>query len=631
MRHITSGRPKSAPRIPSQPRPAVIRRRGTQSPALARVLHLGYLPAMPRLDPHSYADSDQPSIKTIALALTVDFERQVLHGSARFELDGDGQGPLDLDTRDLEISAVTHANGTPLEYVVHPAEGFMGSRLTISGPGPAFSIHYETGPEASALQWLEPAQTDGGALPYMFTQCQAIHARSVMPCQDTPRVRQQLKVELQIPNNLNAVMAAADEGRTEAGDHAVHEFFMPQAIPSYLLAFAVGDLSSRDVGPRTKVWAEPGVLDAAAWEFDGVDAMLSAAEDLFGEYPWQRFDLLVMPPSFPYGGMENPRLTFLTPTLLAKDRSLVNVVAHELAHSWTGNLVTNASMNDFWLNEGFTVYAERRILEVLEGKKTCALHTALGKKALDADIARLAAQDPQLTRLENDLSGLDPDDVYSSVPYEKGFLFVTRLEAAVGRTGFDAFLAKYIKHFAFTSITTDDFVGFLKSNLPEAVEKVDIENWLHGTGIPDDAPTVQSDQLVAINRLAEQLGSATAPTEAELKALSVEEWQVLLSVVPEQLPVETCRWLDKTFALSTKTNYEILVSWLTVAIRSGLTEAWPVAKQTLLTVGRGKYLRPLYTALISQGDEGRAYAKAVFGEAKAGYHPVAQQLVTSLL
>ncbi len=586
---------------------------------------------MPRLDPHSYADSDQPSITTICLELTVDFDRRILHGSARFKLDRDTEGPLDLDTRDLNITSVTRTSREPLEHVVHPAEGFMGSRLTVWGPGTEFTIYYETSSQASALQWLEPAQTDGGALPYMFTQCQAIHARSVMPCQDTPRVRQQLKVKLRIPKTLNAVMAAADKGRTEFDAHAVHEFFMPQAIPSYLLAFAVGDLTSQDVGPRTKVWAEPGVLEAAAWEFDGVDAMLSAAEDLFGEYPWQRFDLLVMPPSFPYGGMENPRLTFLTPTLLAKDRSLVNVVAHELAHSWTGNLVTNASMNDFWLNEGFTVYAERRILEVLDGKPTCALHAALGKKALDADIERLAAQDPQLTRLENDLSGLDPDDVYSSVPYEKGFLFVTRLETAVGRPAFDAFLAKYIKHFAFTSITTDDFVGFLKANLPEAVKSVDIDNWLHGTGIPEDAPAVQSEQLGVIDGLAEQLGGPTPPSEADLKALSVEEWQVLLSVVPEQLPLQTCEWLDSTFGLSKKTNYEILVSWLTVAIRSGVTDSWPVAKQTLLTVGRGKYLRPLYTALVSQGDEGRAYAKAIFAEAKAGYHPVAQQLVASVL
>ena len=586
---------------------------------------------MARLDPHSYADAEQPSVQLLTLDLQVDFENKALEGSAELQLDRAADGPVDLDTRDLSIQAVEDAEGQPLQYTLHPSEGFMGARLTVQASGDAIVIRYRTSPTASALQWLLPAQTDGGALPYMFTQCQAIHARSVTPCQDSPRVRQQMKVKLRVPKALTAVMAAADRGRREDGEWAEHNFFMPQRIPSYLLAFAVGDLASQDVGPRTRIWAEPGVLQAAAWEFGEVDAILGAAEALFGTYPWERFDMLVMPPSFPYGGMENPRLTFLTPTLLAKDRSLVNVVAHELAHSWTGNLVTNASMNDFWLNEGFTVYAERRILEALEGAESCALHRALGLQALQRDMARLEVQDPKLTRLENKLDGVDPDDVYSVVPYEKGYLFLMRIEQVVGRPAFDAFIQEYIQRFAFTSITTADFVQFLKQALPKAVAEVDIEAWLHGAGLPADAPMATSDQLDRLRDLAQRLGEEPHPPEAELSTLSGDEWQVLLSLAPHDVPTATCAWLDETFGLSKKGNYEILVSWLSIAIHSGYDAVWPVAKATLQTVGRGKYLRPLYTALAGQGDAGLSFAKEVFESARAGYHPVAQQMVSGIV
>ncbi|MCA9556246.1 MAG: M1 family metallopeptidase [Myxococcales bacterium] len=426
-------------------------------------------------------------------------------------------------------------------------------------------------------------------------------------------------------------MAAADAGREDLGDVAVHRFHMPQRIPSYLLAFAVGNLASEEVGARTRVWAEPEVVKGAAWEFGEVDGILAAAEGLFGHYPWDRFDLLVMPPSFPFGGMENPRLTFLTPTLLAGDRSLVSVVAHELAHSWTGNLVTNASMNDFWLNEGFTVYAERRIVEATEGAEARALQAALGRRGLEEDVERLTKMDPAFTRLANDLSGVDPDEVYSQVPYEKGYLFLVRVEQAVGREAFDRFLARYIERFAFTSITTQDLLTFMQAELPQLAGAVDIDAWVYGTGIPADAPAARSEKLHALIDLAGGFHGDTHPEAAALTNLDATEWQVLLSLLPSTLPQSTCAWLDEHFALSAKQNAEILVAWLALATRSGYTAVWPKVAETLKSVGRGKYLRPLYTALVGQGAEGKAFAREVFAAAKDGYHPMGRALAAGIV
>src|SRR6185436_19006120 len=372
-------------------------------------------------------------------------------------------------------------DGRALPFVLHPAEPILGARLAIElPPGSAgVRIRYRTSPSASALQWLAPAQTAGGRSPFLFSQCQAIHARSVVPVQDTPRLRIRYRAELAIPRGLTAVMAAAHRGRSEDGDVAVERFEMPQPIPPYLFAFAVGELASRDLSPRSRVWAEPALLDRAAHEFADVEAMIQAAEGLFGPYDWERFDVLTMPPSFPYGGMENPRLTFLTPTVIAGDRSLVNVLAHELAHSWTGNLVTNANAEHFWLNEGFTVYAERRILEAVYGTDIAALHAALGWRALERAVARFADR-PELTRLRTELAGIDPDEVFSEIPYEKGYAFLRALEDQVGREAFTRWLRSYIEAFRFQSITTDDFTAHLGRALPGALEAVDAARWLDG-------------------------------------------------------------------------------------------------------------------------------------------------------
>jgi aminopeptidase N len=404
---------------------------------------------------------------------------------------------------------------------------------------------------------------------------------------------------------------------------------MPQPIPAYLLALAVGNIASRDLGPRSRVYAEPETLDAAAWEFEGVDPMLQAAESIFGPYLWDRFDFLVMPPAFPYGGMENPRLTFLTPTLMAGDRSLVNVLTHELAHSWTGNLVTNASMNHFWLNEGFTVWAERRILEKLEGEEAVALGAAIGRNGLDGELERFGEGSP-LTRLETDLAGTDPDEVFSLVPYEKGFLFVSLLERTAGRERFDGFLRDYIERFKFQSITTVDFEAFIEEKLPGVLAEARSEEWIRGPGIPDNAPVYRSEQLETVQGLATALGEGDRPDPAALKGWGAEEWQIFLQGVPKQLPAGDCKWMDETFGLTRSKNGEILCLWLVIAAGSSYEPAYDRIRSFLAEVGRMKFLKPLYKAL-ADNEQTVPMGKEILAENAGSYHPIAKLVLEKML
>src|SRR5437763_3666762 len=440
-----------------------------------------------RLDPHSYADVGQPRTRSIDLALRVDFSRRTLEGEIALHFHASGGGKVDLDTRDLRIDAVTSLAGASLAYELAPAQPVLGSRLRVTLPTGAarLLLLYGTSPAASSLQLLEPAQTAGGQS-FLFSQCQPIHARSLAPLQDTPRIRITVgSARFTVPSQLRTLMAAASKGREPSSDtEAVDVFEMPRPVPPYLLAFAVGDLTPRELSPRCAVWTERPLADAAAYEFAEAESMLRAGEELFGPYEWDRYDVLVMPPSFPYGGMENPRLTFVTPSLLAGDRSLVNVIAHELAHAWTGNLVTQATANDFWLNEGFTVYAERRILEALEGRDFSELHASIGRHDLEVSLERFAKK-PELSRLRTDLAGVDPDEAYSNIPYEKGYLFLRRLEELSGRAAWDQFLRAYLARFRFQSITTQEFLDFLEEGLPGLAARADALRWVDGPGLPD--------------------------------------------------------------------------------------------------------------------------------------------------
>lgn len=413
----------------------------------------------------------------------------------------------------------------------------------------------------------------------------------------------------------------------------VEEFEMELPIPPYLFAFAVGELDNREVGPRTRVYAEaaPQLLDSAAKEFDGTEDMIREGERLFGNYEWERFDLLVLPPSFPYGGMENPRMVFLTPTVIKGDATGAQVVAHELAHSWTGNLITNKTNEHFWLNEGFTTYAERRIVEAVQGEKRAMLNIGIGWRGLNEDVERFK-DNMELTKLKNNQEGIDPDDVYSQVPYEKGFQFLLRIEREIGRPAFDEFLKKYIATFKFKSIDTETFLDFLKANIPGIENKIDLVLWTEGTGIPSDAFEPDSSVYKTIVSQANESVNGRMPREDEIAEWQGQEWELYLDNLPKSIEASQVLALDSRYKLSESKDYEVKVSFLQRAISCGCKAYYSEVEKTLKEVGRMKYLRPLYTALVkdSGNEDDKVFAKRLFSEARECYHPIAQGVVEAI-
>ena len=584
-------------------------------------------------DPHSYFDPDQPRVRRLRLTLDVDFKARRLDGAVLLELQAPSAGALDLDTKGLEIRSARTADGRPVPHTLAAEEPIFGQRLRLDLPQgtAAVLIEYRTSPDAIALQWLGPEQTEGRRHPFLFSQCQAIHARTVVPVQDSPRARVTYTAEITVPEPLAAVMSAGPAGARPGPRPGTKTFLfeMPQPIPPYLLALAVGDLEARDLSPRSRVWAEPATVDRAAWEFAGIEAMIGKAEGLFGPYEWDRYDMLVLPPSFPYGGMENPRMTFLTPTLLAGDRSLVDVVAHELAHSWTGNLVTNATAEHFWLNEGTTVYAERRIQEALHGEEAAVLSWAIGQTALDQEIERFA-KEPALTRLRQNLKGVDPDDAFSSIPYEKGARLWALVERTAGRAVFDPVLRDYIATYRFTSITSDDWLGFIESRLPGVLGKINARAWLDEPGIPANAPVFRSRTLEHLSGLAAGWPGGARPTPEESGRWSPGEMLVYLQRLPRELDRAACDALDQAYGLTRRGNYEILVEWLTIAAGSDYEPVFPRLREVLTRVGRMKYLRPLYGAL-GRHPRTRELARAIFKDASPGYHALSRRVVEGVI
>jgi aminopeptidase N len=583
---------------------------------------------MARIDPHSHYDPEQPLVRRLLWKVAADFASRRLTGEARLLLGAPSGGRLDLDSDELEIRSVEDQTGRPIPFHLGEPDPVLGRRLRLELPEGTSEVvlRYATSPEATALQWLSPEQTEGRAASFLFSQCQPHHARSMVPCQDSPRVRVTYRAEITVPEGIRPVMSAGDAGEAPGPDPGTRTFAfeMPQPIPSYLLALAAGRLESRELGPRSRIWAEPETVEAAAFEFSEIESMISTAEGIFGPYEWDRYDMLVLPPSFPYGGMENPRLTFLTPTLLAGDRSLVAVVVHELAHSWTGNLVTNATMNDFWLNEGFTVWAERRILEALRGRDAASLAWAIGQTGLDRSMERFGANSP-FTRLRTDLWGVDPDSMYSDVPYEKGARLVALLERTVGRKRFDAFIREYIERFRFTSITSEEFLAFLEECLPGPAAEAGVQEWVYGTGLPKNAPRFSSEGLAAIEAKAAGWAEGIRIAEAEAASWTPAETLIYLQGLPRPVSKEDCVRLDLTFDLTSQGNYEILVEWLAIAAASDYAPAFPRIREVLGRVGRMKYLRPLYKAL-GASERTRALARSTFAEVADRYHALSRRV-----
>lgn len=594
-------------------------------------------------DVHSYAQPHRARTTHLELELEVLFDRKVLRGWVTHQITRpDSSAPLVLDTRDLTVSKAETAESregpfTGTKFQLGAKDPILGAPLTVEVPSGAthVRVHYETSPEASGLQWLEPSQTAGKTKPYLYSQSQAIHARSWIPVQDSPGVRATYRARIRTPKDLLAVMSArgdfrlADPKEPLSGDYT---FRLPQAIPAYLIALAVGDLEFRYLSTRNGVWAEPSVVEGAAREFEDTERMIQAAEKLYGPYTWGRYDILVLPPSFPYGGMENPLLTFATPTVIAGDRSLVSLIAHELAHSWSGNLVTNATWRDFWLNEGFTTYCERRIIEAIYGPERAAMEAVLGLQSLEKEMKDMPPAD-QILHI--DLNGRDPDDGATLVPYEKGALFITHLEKAFGREKLDNFLYAYFHQFAFQSITTRDFRRFLEQTLlasdPEAAAKVPVEEWITKPGIPASAPRPVSDAFAVVEEVAAAWAKADAPqTKAKTRDWNTHQWLRFLNGLPEDMSAAKMAALDRTFGFTKSGNSEILFEWLRRSIQAGYKPAAPKLEEFLVKVGRRKFVRPLFEALVKT-PEGKQTAQSIFAKAKAGYHPITAATVEQIL
>ena len=581
-------------------------------------------------DSLSYAEPDKVRIKDLALELAVDFEQKQLSGSATYQLDW--QDPeatqLVLDTRDLTIEKVvgerTDGKWIDLKYDLAAADPILGSKLSIEAPEhPArIRVTYHTSPDASGLQWLTPAMTEGGEQPFMFSQSQQIHARSWVPLQDTPRVRFTYTAHVTSPEDAMVLMSADNDPKAERdGDYS---FTMPQAIPSYLLAIAAGDLVFEPINERSGVWAEPAMVEKAAAEFADTGKMIDATEAMYGPYRWERYDMLVLPPSFPYGGMENPRLSFITPTVIVGDGSLVSLIAHELAHSWSGNLVTFSSPKDQWLNEGITTYVENRIVESLYGKERADMEFVISRNELSGSIGEMEPQAQSLA-IRPDVQ-VKAGDTLTAVAYDKGAWFMQFLEQRFGREAFDEYLRGYFDHFAFQSIPTTTFVEYTQKNLldkyPGKVTEAELDEWVYGTGIPASAPKTESPRMDAVDTARQAwVDAGTLPEASVTEAWTTQEWVHFLEGMPEKLSTEQLAALDEAYEFTGTPNGEIAMRWYPLAVRSGYTHANDAIAAFLKKIGRRKLIMPTYKALV-KSPEGLALAKQVLADARPGYHPI---------
>ncbi|MCI0412205.1 M1 family metallopeptidase [bacterium] len=589
---------------------------------------------MQQIDPHSFSKPNEAVVQHLHLDIRVDFQEKKILGKASLQIQNKaGVDKLYLDTNGLSISKVTLDQGVESSFTLEPAIAPMGQALVVSIRPETKLVHveYSTDPEAAALQWLEPAQTQDKKYPFLYTQSQAILARSWIPCQDTPSVRMTYTARVQVPPNLLAVMSA--ENPRKKNESGVYEFRMRQPIPSYLLALAVGDIAFRATGERTGVYAEPSVIEKAAWEFAETPQMMATVEELYGPYRWERYDLIVLPPSFPWGGMENPRLTFVTPTLLAGDRSLVATIAHELAHSWSGNLVTNATWNDFWLNEGFTNYLTHRIMETVYGDEYAKMLTVLQFQDLHREVAEIGPTSAD-THLKMNLAGRDPEVGVTAIPYEKGEFLLFTIEAAVGRERWDAFLNQYFKESAFQSMTTEQFLSYLRKNLvkpgSDLEKRIQIDAWIYGPGIPPNILKPESESLKEVDHELGKYLEGKAATELDTNQWTTHHWIHFIRNLPQSISAPKMEELDRSFQLTGSNNAEILNEWLRQVITKRYAPAYPAIEKFLISQGRRKYVKLLFTELI-RTKEGREMAERIYGKARPFYHSATREVAERIL
>lgn len=585
-------------------------------------------------DAHSYANFNDVRIKHLKLDLRVDFSEKTLDGKVDISIENYTKAKqLILDSKDLTIHKVLLEDSIETSFSLGEKSEVFGQPLTVEvePSTKVVSVYYTTSPDAEALQWLTPEQTLGKLHPFLFSQSQAILARSWVPCQDGPGVKFTYEATIKTDPNLIALMSA--ENGTTKNENGVYTFKMDQPISSYLLALTVGDLAFASTGRNSGVYAEPAMLEKSVWELNSMQSMIDSAEKLYGPYAWERYDVVILPPSFPFGGMENPRLTFATPTIIAGDRSLVALIAHELAHSWSGNLVTNETWNDFWLNEGFTVYFEQRIMEKIFGKPYEEMLTKLGMGELEATLKNLINEgNSEDTHLYLDLDGRNPDDGLTDVAYEKGRFFLQKLESVVGRERFDLFLKNYFEENKFKPMNTERFIANLNEHLltPEEEQAVNINAWVYGPGLPDNALIPYSEELDRVeSSIAQFNNNQIKAEEIDISGYTTHHWLYFLRGL-KNLDSIKMHELDQNFNFTQTGNSEIACDWFKHCIDHQYEEAFPALNDFLIRVGRRKFLTPLYTRL-AKSPQNKAWAKEVYQTARNGYHSVSYNTIDEVL
>lgn len=589
-----------------------------------------------KTDPHSFSRPAEARVTHLQWDATVDFETRTISALASWDIQPSaGADTIIFDAKGLSISKITLDNDAPAEYTHADRDSIRGQALSVAirPDTRRVNIYYETSPDAEALQWLEPSQTAGKRHPFLFTQSQAILARTWVPCQDSPGVHFTYDATVRVPPELLALMSASNPMvKNDSGRYA---FSMRQPISSYLLALSVGDLAFRKISERSAVYAEPSVVEQAAWEFADLEEMIARAEELYGPYRWDRYDVLVLPPSFPFGGMENPRLTFATPTILAGDRSLTSLIAHELAHSWSGNLVTNATWNDFWLNEGFTVYFETRIMEKLYGRDYAEMLASLNLQDLRDEVEFMTKSGRSAdTRLKLDLAGRNPDDGVTDIAYNKGYFFLRSIEEAYGRDKFDAFLRDYFESNAFRSMDTEGFINFVtgyyrdKFNIDIPDEK--FQSWIYSEGLPPDCPRPDSKRFRRVDQVLASWSAEQRVDRSLTRDWSTHEWLHFLKNLPDTLSPVQMKAIDNFGNFTQSGNAEIIAAWGVIAIRNNYEPMYSRIETFLINTGRRKFLSPLYNELVKTPD-GRIRAKKIYEKARPNYHFVATSTFDRLL
>lgn len=590
------------------------------------------------LDSHSFANIKDVQTTHLNLDLTVDFTRKQITGTAEHHLNWHNPNArrFIVDTRALVIEKVqawTSANTwVDVPYILGIADPIKGQPLTIQlvEQVAKVRIHYHSTEASTGLQWLGIAQTTEKKQPFLFSQSQAIHARSWIPLQDSPAIRITYQARVKTPPELLAVMSA-DNSKNQVRD-GDYEFAMPQKVPAYLIAIAVGDLHFKPMSAQTGIYAEKAWLDKAVYEFADTQKMMDVASKLYGDYHWGRYDLLILPSSFPFGGMENPRLSFITPTVITGDRSLVSLIAHELAHSWSGNLITNSNWNELWINEGFTNFVENRLMREVYGAARSDMEANLSYHELLQDMADLAPED---TALKVNLAGRDPDDAFSQVPYVKGQLFLTWLESKFGAKRFDQFMAAYFKQHQFQSMDTEKFLQFLQAELlnkyPNTVTLAEVQRWIFLPGLPKDVVVSTSDAFTKVEQQLELwLSQETPLRQLNTKQWSVHEWLHFINKLPRDLSLEQLTALDEVYRFSASKNAEIFVAWARLTIPLNYPPIFTPLRNFLTTVGRSKFVVPLYRELKANPEK-TGLATTIYREAKQGYHPLTQSQVEKVI